>query len=169
MKTICGIYFYIDLKEDEIVYVGQSTNIYKRHRGHLAPSSYDGQPINRIIQNDPVRYILEIERRCLPDELNDLEKMYIELLQPKFNFTSGGDYIPPIKKSKYTLWDKTYILYEKNDMYKKNRVPNPCRCFRIVYKSYKVNIGRFHDFITCQIINQFIKEEEEYEIKQIVS
>ena len=75
MQVICGIYFYRDLKEDEIVYVGQSRDIYQRHRGHLAPSSYNEQPINKIIQNNPVRYILEIERRCLPNELNDLEMM----------------------------------------------------------------------------------------------
>ena len=92
MKVICGIYLYRDLKEDEVVYVGQSVNIYSRHRNHLSPSSYNSQPINRVLQNDPSRYILEIERRCSKEELNDLERMYIEVLKPKFNFTLGGDF-----------------------------------------------------------------------------
>lgn len=164
MQVICGIYFYRDLKEDEVIYVGQSRNIYERHRGHLAPSSYNAQPINKVIQNDPPRYSLEIERRCSIEELDSLEIQYIKLLNPKFNFTPGGDFIPT-KEGKYTLWDTAYVLYEKNDMYKNNRTPNPCQCFRMIHNAYKVNIGRFYDFVTCEIINQFIEEAIKYETK----
>lgn len=154
MKAICGIYFYIDLKEDEIVYVGQSTDIYQRHRNHLIPSNYNGQPINRIIQNDPPRYILEIERRCSPDELDDLEKMYIELLHPKFNFTSGGNFVPQKREGKYTLWEtaKAHYISHKNQSRK--------RPFRWYYKGSYVPCGYFEEWFTIYLLCKIVEEEE---------
>lgn len=160
MQVICGIYFYRDLKEDEIVYVGQSRDIYQRHRGHLVPSSYDEQPINRIIQNDPARYILEIERRCSPNELNDLEIMYIKLLQPKFNFTSGGDFIPSnTRKGRYTLWDNKKTYYISHENQSRNRP------FRLYWFGFYVACGYFETWFEAELIWNIIEEESQYEIK----
>lgn len=173
MKKICGIYFYRDLKNDEIVYVGQSTNIYQRHQQHYYKSAYNNQPINRVLQNNKLRYILEIERRCLPEELNELEQEYIDLLQPRFNFTKGGHFISMsediidkirLVNVKYTLWDAGYCRYEKNKMYQHNRKPNPCKCFQLVYNNHMIPIGLFGDFVSCDVIYTII-EEENNEVK----
>ena len=90
-----GIYCYIDKKGNQIVYVGKDSNIdkNKRHIAHLAPSKYNEQPINRILQNNPDRYTYQVLVWRVEDEntLNALEIQYIRQLQPRFNFTDGGD------------------------------------------------------------------------------
>ena len=155
MKVICGIYLYRDLKEDEVIYVGQSVNIYSRHRNHLSPSSYNSQPINRVLQNDPSRYILEIERRCSKEELNDLERMYIEVLKPKLNFTLGGDfYVSQKSVGKYTLWDtnKTYYISHINQ--------HRNRPFRLYYNGWYVPCGYFETWFDAEFVWNLIKGED---------
>ena len=102
-----GIYCYIDGENDKIVYVGKDSNIdkNKRHRDHLAPSSYNAQPINRILQNNPNRYkycvLWEIDD-CTDNHLTQMEIFYIKKYSPKFNFTEGGDGISGFKHSEET-------------------------------------------------------------------
>lgn len=91
-----GIYCYIDKKDNQIVYVGKDSNIdkNKRRRQHLAPSRYNEQPINRILQNNPDRYIYQILWEiddCTDNHLNQMEIFYIKKYDPQFNFTEGGD------------------------------------------------------------------------------
>lgn len=155
MQTICGIYFYRDLKEDEIIYVGQSKDIYKRHRTHLIESTYYDQPINRVLQNDPSRYILEIKRRCSLDELDDLEIEYIKLLKPKFNFALGGANRYERKtSSKYTFWNTKKMHYINHANQSRNRP------FRLYYKGWYVPCGYFEEWFTCELVWSLIKEED---------
>ena len=90
-----GIYCYVDKKDNQIVYVGKDSNIdkNKRDRHHLTPSKYNQQPINRILQNNPDRYTYQVLVWSVEDEniLNALEIQYIRQLQPRFNFTEGGE------------------------------------------------------------------------------
>lgn len=62
-----GVYFL--LLGDEIVYVGQSVNIYTRVTQHLATKNFDG-----------FAYI-----PCAKDSLDVLESLYIHVLRPKHN------------------------------------------------------------------------------------
>ena len=97
-----GIYGYYDIEKNQIVYIGQSQDICKRHFQHMNPSRYNCQAINRIIQNNPDRYELVIikDRPWFSKEDRDiLEKHYIEFYNTfadndKFNYTSGGDICP---------------------------------------------------------------------------
>lgn len=90
-----GIYCYIDLKNNEIVYIGKDSNIdkRKRHKDHLQKYRRNKQQINRVLQNNPTRYkykVLEkgnISRKIL----NVLEMVFIRKYNPKFNFTEGGE------------------------------------------------------------------------------
>ena len=97
-----GIYCYIDKENDKIVYVGKDSYIDKnqRHGHHLAPSAYNAQPINRILQNNPNRYkycvLWEIDN-CTDNHLNQMEIFYIKKHDPQFNFTEGGDGISGYK------------------------------------------------------------------------
>lgn len=90
-----GIYCYIDNKTDKVVYVGKDSYIHcnMRHYRHVAPSSYDAQPINRILQNNRSRYRYKILKKGNfgNNLLNALEILYIRRYRPKFNFTIGGD------------------------------------------------------------------------------
>ena len=92
-----GIYAYYDTKKEEIVYIGKDSNIDKqaRHREHCSPSKYNVQQINRVLQNNPNRYLYKMIYECPPHlddiDVNGLEMQYIEALNPKFNFTKGGE------------------------------------------------------------------------------
>lgn len=102
-----GIYCYIDKKDNQIVYVGKDSNIdkNKRHRDHLAPSKYNEQPINCILQNNPDRYIYQVLWEiddCTDTHLNQTEIFYIKKYSPQFNFTDGGDGVSGFQHSEET-------------------------------------------------------------------
>lgn len=62
-------------------------------------------------------------------------------------------------QSKYTLWDNTKCHYNKNAVHRRNRdISKPCRCFVLKYNGKIIPIGLNFEFITCEIINQLIKE-----------
>lgn len=93
-----GIYGYYDKKNQQMMYIGQSNDIERRHRDHIKPSRYNEQVVNRVLQNNPERYELVIikSRPGFSKEDRDiLEKHYIEFYNTfaddKFNFTTGGD------------------------------------------------------------------------------
>ena len=92
-----GIYAYYDTIKEEIIYIGKDSYIDKkvRHTDHHCPSRYNTQQINRVLQNNPNRYVYKMIYECPPHlddiDLNGLEMQYIEALNPKFNFTIGGD------------------------------------------------------------------------------
>jgi len=96
--TLCGIYAYVDNKNNDIVYIGKDMNIQskRRHYEHHAPSRYNEQPFNRILQNNPDRYSYKVLSFFNPkykplDLLSTLEIIFIDYFNPKFNFTKGGD------------------------------------------------------------------------------
>ena len=100
-----GIYAYYDTVKDEIVYVGKDSHIgeNKRHKQHYQSSNYNEQTINRVLQNNKGRYDYKRIYICPPHldevDLNALEMQYIEALNPKFNFTDGGEGICGFKHS----------------------------------------------------------------------
>lgn len=61
--------------------------------------------------------------------------------------------------SKYeNLWDNSVVKYDKSKMFRNNREPNPCNCFRLKYKGSDVLIGQFMDFTSVEIINGIIEK-----------
>ena len=97
MKCYKGIYGYWDLEKNQVAYVGKDSNMSKkeRHYAHKAPSKYDVQPFNRVLQNNPDRYeyyeICNLPMSASDDELNHYEKLYIKTLKPVHNYDAGGD------------------------------------------------------------------------------
>lgn len=93
-----GIYKYTDLETNEIVYVGKDSHIDRndRHKAHMRPSRYDDQPFNRILQNNPDRYEYSVlcEGEYSDLQLIKLERLFIKIFNPMFNFTKGGDGAP---------------------------------------------------------------------------
>lgn len=97
-----GIYAYIDKETNKIVYVGKDSYIHegRRKQQHLSPYKYDQQPFNKILQNNPDRYIYKVleEGDFSDDMLDALEKKYIRQYNTHrpctghgWNFTIGGD------------------------------------------------------------------------------
>jgi hypothetical protein len=102
-----GIYCYKDKqKNNEIVYIGKDSyiNEKRRYKNHLAPSFYDEQQINKVLQNNPNRYEYEKLKEWEledynPNLANALEIIYIHRYNPKFNFTIGGEGVLGFKHS----------------------------------------------------------------------
>lgn len=99
-----GIYAYWDNKNGYYVYVGKDSNIDKKTRyyKHKAPSFYDDQPFNRVLQNNMDRYEYNIitKGNYSEEQLNRMEEFFIKHLKTYhydypnksvFNFTVGGD------------------------------------------------------------------------------
>lgn len=106
-----GIYAYLDKENNnEIVYIGLDSNIYKnkRHSDHLSKSNYNKQVINRVLQNNIDRYEYKVleKGKYTKKELGDMERDYIEKYNPKFNFTKGGE-IEPVLTRKNWFYDRT--------------------------------------------------------------
>jgi len=90
-----GIYCYVDKKDNQIVYVGKDSHLdeNRRHKQHYQSCYYPFQQINKVLQNNPNRYTYQVLVWNVEDQetLNALEIQYIRQLNPKFNFTDGGE------------------------------------------------------------------------------
>lgn len=104
--SLCGIYCYVDSKDNSVVYVGKDSYIHKnkRHHDHLQQGQYYRQHINKVLQNNPDRYHYKILSVFNPQHkpkelLNALEMSFINFFKPIFNFTLGGDGSTGLKHS----------------------------------------------------------------------
>lgn len=61
-------------------------------------------------------------------------------------------------RAKYTLWDIKNVKYNKREMFRNGRTPNPVRCFTVKYNGKPLNIGWFYDFVTPEIIVELIND-----------
>ena len=73
-----GVYFLI--KDDEIVYVGQSTNIFARVTSHSRTKEFDS-------------FTYELKPKATSFELDQLETKYIGKFTPKYNKQLRGNEI----------------------------------------------------------------------------
>ena len=165
-----GIY-KIEDKETGQKYIGQSKDIENRFRSHCYVSEIDLAIATKGEDNFDFSIIEELSE----DKLNEREEYWIEYYNTyedpfHYNSQKGGNCGSVHNLLcgglvKYTLWDAYLCAYEKYDMYKRGRTPNPCRCFRVKFNTYRVPIGKFHDFVSCEIISRLIKEAVKDEIK----
>lgn len=97
-KRKCGVYFLI--KDEEIIYVGQSVNIEARIHQHRSTKSFDR-----------FTYI-----ECNSEDLNKIETMYINKLKPKLNYNSLGRLVLPMNLEvlQYNI-DMNSSVLNKND------------------------------------------------------
>ena len=82
-----GIYCYYDLQNHQIDYVGKSVNIERRHKEHLREHLI----FDKRLQSNPKRWRLVIICECEENQLDHLERIHIKSINPKYNFTDGGD------------------------------------------------------------------------------
>ena len=146
------------------MYIGQSKNIEMRFSSHCYVSKVDLDIANNGKDNFDFIIIEELDE----EQLNERERYWIsyyDTYQNDFHYNSQAGGTCGNSKNllsgglvKYTLWDTDACGYEKHSMYKRNRAPNPCGCFRAKFNTYRIPIGRFYDFVSCELINQLIKE-----------
>lgn len=95
-----GIYKWTN-KINNKNYIGQSINIEQRKRSHIASSYYPKSNTYNTVFHQAIRkygvdnFTFEILCICQKEELNDLEKFYIEkynsVVPNGYNMTSGGE------------------------------------------------------------------------------
>ena len=183
-----GIYCYIDKKDNQIVYVGKDSYIdkNKRHKEHLAPSNYNKQQINRILQNNPDRYIYQVLweiNDCSDNHKNQMEIFYIKKYNPKFNFTEGGDGTSGFKHSEETRkkmseskkGKKPYEITEKT-----RKKMSETKKGKIPWNKGKVNVyseetrkkmseskkGKTHSLETRKKMSEAMKGKKPYEMTE---
>lgn len=160
----CGIYKIKNKKTGQI-YIGQSKNIELRFKTHCSVSPIDIAIATEGVDNFEFSIIEETT------SLHEQEQFWIRVYDTynneyHYNCSPGKGMINNLQygygynnaRAKYTLWDINYAGYDKNRMYRRNRKINPCSCFSAKYEGYVIPIGRFYDFVTCEIINRLIKE-----------
>lgn len=91
-KTLkAGIYAYRDLKDEgKIVYIGKDSNLLKsrRHYDHMRADFKEGkrgQHVNKILQENPKRYLFTHVLYCEEEWIDMIEQKLIEDLQPQLN------------------------------------------------------------------------------------
>lgn len=109
MEIVCGIY-KITNKINGKAYIGQSVNIYARWYQHK--NSADDTPFHRAIKKYGAEmFEWEILEECLPEQLDEREKHYVEKYNTYicaensqgYNLTPGGGSGKPIPVNQYDL------------------------------------------------------------------
>lgn len=144
------------------IYIGQSKNIETRFKKHCQVRLVDIAIANEGVENFEFKIIEEVPE----DKLNQSEQYWIQYYNAYENiehynmhpggYVTAGHFNP---RAKYTLWDINCCTYFKEDggVLRKR--------FSAKYNTYRIPIGRFHDFVSCEIINQLIKEAIKDEVK----
>ena len=145
-----GIY-KIENKKTGQIYIGQSVNVERRMRLHCYIS-----PLDRdiFLQGEDAFDFSIVEE--VPE--NKLREREIYWINQYGTYTDNNHYnlsIGGYGKQRYTLWNVHTCGYESYNM---KRANNPCKCFRVIYNGKRVPIGMFHDFYSCQMINNLIED-----------
>lgn len=108
------------------------------------------------------------------DSRNALGSLFIDKNKPKIKKTLSEEHKKKLSiywtenqlgtksfASKYTLWDSSKCYFSKRDLFRsKKHITDILRVFMCKYKGYRVPIGYFHDFLSCEIISDIIEMED---------
>ena len=158
-KLTSGIY-KIENKKTGQIYIGQSKNIERRFLMHCRISLVDIDIAIHAKENLTLAILEEVEEQK-SDERHRFRRAAYGAYENDYhyNLTPGGNVFPEgVHKSKYTLWNDNISHYEKATMFKQGNEEGlrPRKCFVYMFQSYYMPIGLFHDFISCEIINQLV-------------
>lgn len=114
-KTVkSGIYLFINLKDFNKIYIGQSINLYNRFNNYLSNSYLKSKKNNQVFPRALLKYgqtsfaLIIIE--YVPITMLDIREIFwISLLKPYYNILPGGKKggsIPHSKETKETLKQK---------------------------------------------------------------
>jgi len=144
-EDACGIYAIVNITNNKF-YIGSSKSIYYRTRRHLSDLRKDRHK-NPILQNSFNKYgdesfkwvIIDI---CTENELQNLEKYYIDILKPIFNIQKN-----PIRQPKTKEMKKKISKSLKNGY--KNGTILPTRTREVVAYSHTGEIFHFNQVKEC--------------------
>lgn len=138
------------------IYIGQSKNIERRFKNHCNIPDID----KAILLEGKDSFDFIIIEETVEDKLIEREKYWIQHYNAHnnpvhYNISDGSNKHDRLINRVYYLWDANACRYDRKSQQNKNK---PYRCFKVYYNNCYVCIGMFHDFVTCEIINQLIEE-----------
>lgn len=146
----CGIYL-IKNKNTGQLYVGQSTDIETRWINHCKVSDIDMAIAQQGKENFDLTILQEVDK----DDLLKCEKYWIEYFNvydtKHYNKPPSNQYVRD-KPVLHTFWNRSCCDFSNEKSRKRNKP------FRYKYGNYKLPIGMFHDFLTCEIISEFVQK-----------
>ena len=154
-----GIY-KIENKKTGQIYIGQSKNIEKRFKRHCYVSPIDLDIAKYGKENFNFDILEEAD-----ENLEEREAFWIEGYgayenEYHYNLSPKGTNLKENRRSfdKYILWDVSICYYNKVAMFNNGNDMGmrPRKCFRCNYKGYRLPIGNFYDFISCEIIGNLV-------------
>ena len=145
-----GIYKYTN-KLNGKIYIGRSTDIFKRKWAHLnnpSPYSYFDQTLISIGED---KFNFEIIEECSADELKDREKYWIKFYnccvldnkEKGYNLTHGGEEY----KSEENPWAKLSVIEVKEII---EKLANTKISIQQLGKDYKVHYNTISDINRCK-------------------
>lgn len=151
------------------MYIGQSKNIEKRFRSHCNMLDIDKAILLEGEDNFDFIVIEEVDESLLREReeywIHHYNTMYNREhynKEPNREHLKHG-YGRDNPAAKYILWDISSCTYHKDKRIENKQAVN--KCFTSRYKGAMIPIGLFHDFVSCEIINQLIKEAIKDEVK----
>lgn len=156
LKVTCGIYSITNNNTGSI-YIGRAKDIQQRFITHCSVPPIDLALATEGVENFTLSVVEETPNDI--DILKRKEKYWIKYYDvennPKHYNVGSGNHDG---RGKYNLWDSTKCSYQKNSMYQCNRTPDPCKCFIPIYNTYPIRMGLFSEPLSCEIINELIKD-----------
>ena len=137
------------------IYIGQSKNIEKRFKKHCSIPLVDIAIANEGKENFDFNIIEENVLDLYERETYWIN--YYNTYHDDFHYNNNDGNNIRFKR-KYTLWDVSFIHYDKSAMFRKNFNLNPRKCFYFLYNNIRIPIGGFYDYVSIEIINQLTKE-----------
>ena len=133
--------------------------VYEKHHGKLSDGMVvhhkNGNKLDNSLDNLIAIPLKEHVHHHVSGKNNPLYgKSFTKEHREKLSHAKKGLVGINSNHSKYTLWDSACAILEKNRIN-----PNHAtRCFKLNYKSKKLPVGMFNEWVSCEIINKLIGE-----------
>lgn len=170
MKTATGIYRVVWMKDETCLQGYRWVYWYNENGKRIEISRTNLLELKKEVESRGLEWIINDKYNAVKTIFNDLNKPKLkrklsdEHKKKLSEFWSKSQLGTKNPKSIYTLWDSSKCYFSKRDLVRsKNHVKNILRVFMCKYKGYRVPIGYFHDFLSCEIISDIIEMEDKNE------
>jgi len=169
-KTSTGIYRVVWTKDETCLQGYRWVYGYQDNGKRIEISRTNLLELKRAVESRGLEWIINDEHNALKTILSDLRKPKLKKTLSEEHKKKLSEYATKSQlgtknhKSIYTLWDSSKCYFSKRDLVRsKNHVKNLLKVFMCKYKGYRVPIGYFHDFLSCEIISDIIEMEDKNE------
>lgn len=166
-KTSTGIYRVVIAKDETCFQGYRWVYGYNENGKRVEISRTNLLELKKEVESRGLEWIINDEDNALKTILKDLRKPKFKRILSEEHKKKLSEYWSKSQlgtnnhRSKYRLWDSSKCYFSKRDLVRsKKHVKNLLKVFMCKYKGYRVPIGYFHDFLSCEIISEIIEMED---------